>query len=582
MKPVSLFLLAVCLLAVQAEDLAGRTFDFGQIHPALQHAHHGHGMSSQPQGHFNHVLPAHHGSHTGHAHGHAHQGQGQHVHQHQFVHGHQHNHRQSPALNPATVPGASNVSTVPVLMCRVVKVPVNTTLPTSPQKSESSSSGTHHVGSHIATSISHISQVFGRVVNPVVALLQNASVWLNRTAHGDDSAAAHHHQHQSADHHSLVLKKKLQVIGPISRQQKGHASVPTRPSLVTDAPTKPSPAPAVTTTVPKATSRSRLTTAPRFVPAAITTVGVAAPTLGGPVPRAGTFPVWANTITSTIVPASLPADVSSVTHVSTQVPDSTTASVERTLTSTRATLPTVTPTGVAVPATAAPTSLDFRANPFTATTTWTELPASIPADATSTTDVAFEKTQVFHGSTVVTSEGAEPAAFPDSTSTVLTTTLGSPDPRAGLFTVLVTSPEASTPGLPDHEQANITIAAPASTSALATASFEPRAETVITSTPEAPTLPVNADAPSVLFAQTTMAPGMDTTSAQASTVVQAVPLATRAPLAVATAADVTTGPVTLSTTPVPAAVLSTTPSPTSSQVASFTVLGVRSVRPKTR
>ncbi|KAL3254095.1 hypothetical protein MRX96_054384 [Rhipicephalus microplus] len=44
MKPVSLFLLAVYLMLVQAEDFAGRTFGFGQSHSALQHAHHGHGL----------------------------------------------------------------------------------------------------------------------------------------------------------------------------------------------------------------------------------------------------------------------------------------------------------------------------------------------------------------------------------------------------------------------------------------------------------------------------------------------------------------------------------------------------------
>ncbi|KAL1422589.1 hypothetical protein MTO96_021997 [Rhipicephalus appendiculatus] len=234
MKPVSLFLLAVCLLAVQAEDLAGRTFGFGQSHPALQHAHHGHGMSSQAQGHFNHGF---HAGHAHQAHGHAHQGQVSNAHQHQVGHGHQHNHQHSADTNSATVPAASNVNTVPVLMCRVVKVPGNTTAPTTPPKSDSGSSGTDHVGSHIANSISH---VFGSVVNPVVALLQNATVWLNRTAHGDNSAAAHHHQHQSAVPHSLVIQKKLQVIGHLGHKRNGPAAVPTRPAHVTTAPTTPS------------------------------------------------------------------------------------------------------------------------------------------------------------------------------------------------------------------------------------------------------------------------------------------------------------------------------------------------------
>ncbi|XP_037276551.2 uncharacterized protein LOC119169616 [Rhipicephalus microplus] len=558
MKPVSLFLLAVYLLVVQAEDLAGRTFGFGQSHPALQHAHHGHGMSPQTQVHFNHVLPPHHGSDTGHAHGHSHHGHAASGNHHQVVHGHQHNHQQSVQPGAATEPAASNVHTVPVLMCRVVKVPVSTPAPTVPPRSDSSSSGTHGVGSHIAHSISH---VFGTVVNPVVALLKNASVWLNRTTHGDNGAAAHHHNHhhQSAVPHSLVLQKNS-----------------IRPASVTSAPTAPSPAPTVASTVPSATTRSRLTMVPPFAPTVLPTVGAAAPTVRGPVPRVGTFPVPATTVASADFPTSAPANVSSTLPVLIPVTDSSTSTLSTVVSST---LPAAHVTTLAASTTTAPDSLNFRAIPFTPTATSSELPATTPVDATSTAAVSVETTAEFLDPTVVTTQNPQPADvstthFP-STASIETPRRGvTLDPRAGPFTLLVTSPKVPATGLPLQEQSN------AATSPPSTLPVEPRALT--TSTPEATTsLPVSTDAPSLPLAGTILPPTVGTTFVRMSTVVSIDPVANRVP-PVTTTASGTLTPVPLSTAKLPVPLLSTTLGSTTSPLANFTFFGVRSVRPKTR
>ncbi|KAH8026739.1 hypothetical protein HPB51_024238 [Rhipicephalus microplus] len=574
MKPVSLFLLAVYLLVVQAEDSAGRTFGFGQSHPALQHAHHGHGMSPQTQGHFNHVLPPHHGSDAGHAHGHSHHGQATSGHQHQVVHGHQHNHQQPVQPGAATEPAASNVHTVPVLMCRVVKVPVNTPVPTVPPRSDSSSSGTHGVGSHIAHSISH---VFGTVVNPVVALLRNASVWLNRTTHGDNGAAAHHHNHhhQSAVPHSLVLQKKVQVIGQRDNIPNGPASISTRPASVTSAPTTPSPAPAVASTVSSATTLSRLTTVPPFAPTALPTVGAAAPSLRGPVPRDGTFLVTTTTVPSTDVPSSAPANVSSAPPVLFPVTDSSTSTLSTVVSST---LPAAHITTLAA-STTAPDSLNFRAIPFTPTTASSELPATTPADATSTAAISVETTAAFLDPTVVTTQHPQPAEVTTthlpSTASIETPRRGvTLDPRAGPFTLLVTSSKVPATGLALQEQSN------AATSPPSTLPVEPRALT--TSPPEATTsLPVATDAPSLPLPGTTLPPTAGTTFARMSTVVPIDPVTNRVPPVTTTAAG-TLAPVPLSTTKLPVRLLSTTLGSTTSPLAKFTFFGVRSVRPETR
>ncbi|XP_037567905.2 mucin-5AC isoform X1 [Dermacentor silvarum] len=586
MKPVSLFVLAVCLLAVQAQDLASRTFGFVHRHPALLQGHHGYSMSAQAQGHHDHALPAHHGLHTGHvhqAHGHVHQGQVSNAHQHQVGHGHHHNHEPSTATHSASAPIASKVNTVPVLMCRVVNVPVNTMVPAEPSASHSGSSGIQHVGSHIATSISH---VFGRVVNPVVALLQNASVWLNRTAQQDPNATSL--QHSSDVPHTAVIKKKLAIMKKLGHQPMSTASVPADPAVLTDAPTTPSLETAVPSIVAEATTRSRPTTKlSTLAPVVVSTVGAPAPTLGVPAPRADTFPILA----STDMPASVPADVSR-SNVAVQVADTTAAASESTLTSTvtftRATLSTRAPT---VPTTTSTLGhLNLRANSFTVPST--DLPASIPQEVSSTTRLAVDTTTLVSQSTLPSAATlAERTARAtlstiDFTSTVATTapTLGSLDPRADPFTALATSTDESTFGPVHREQASTATVTSPGTKAPTPLFVESNARTLPKSVPKqlgASTSPATVGAVSVRPARFTAAPtSVEITSAPPFAAAPTI-LGTEAPPTATTSEGITIASTTDSAVTLPVVALSATPEPASSQPGKSTVYA-RSVRPKTR
>ncbi|XP_077520066.1 uncharacterized protein LOC144129880 [Amblyomma americanum] len=291
MKPVSVLLLAVCALAVEAQNLTGRTFGFAHSHHDHNHGavHDSHSLNFQAHGH-HHVPPPHnsHGSHANqvHAHNH-HQGHG-HVlpgQQHPSSHGHEHQHHphQPSASSGAVVPVAGNVDMVPVMVCNVVHVPAAHAV--APGPSHSGSLVPNSVLNKIPTSIGNVA---GKVVSPLISLLHNASVWLNRTAHSNHAHNVPHQPHPAASpthvvHEILALKKHP------------HQPVPPR----TVAPTK-APRPAVTATSPTPTAAAatpsiRATTVSVPVQVQTGTVGVPAPALGATVPRF---------LTSTAVPAS--------------------------------------------------------------------------------------------------------------------------------------------------------------------------------------------------------------------------------------------------------------------------------------
>ncbi|XP_070391874.1 mucin-2-like [Dermacentor albipictus] len=583
MKPVSLFLLAFRLVAVQAHGLAPRYFGFVHSHPAQLPGHHGYSMSVQAHGNSHHALPAHPGLHVGHVHqGHGHvvhqvQGPFSNVHQHQVDHAHQH----SATPPSATAPIASNVSTVPVLMCRVVKVPVNTTAPAPPPPHHSGSSSNQHVGSHIAASISH---AFGKVVNPVVALLQNASVWLNRTANQHQSATGiHPHQHTAAVPHS-VIKKKLAVIGKLNHPTASTASVTARPSVPSDATTAPSRKTAVPSAVPEVTTRSRPTTKMLTpAPVLVSTLGAPAPTLGAPHPRANTFPNSPWVTASADLPTSVTEAVSSKSVVTGQVAGATTTASEstlaRTMTSNPTTLFTTTPARSPDPTTPDLGLLNLRADPFTipaATISSVDLPASIPEDVSSTNRVS-----------VATEAALSESTFPATDTTTETTagaTLSIMALTSGLDlkthavgrTALVTSTDVSSFGPAHWEQATSATAASTSTNGPTPLFTESTIRDVPTSVPEKPaasTFPADLGAVSVRLAQFTSAPPSATPP---------ILPANEAPPTVATAEDIAVATATDSAITHPAMALSQTSTPASSPPERSTVIDARSVHPKTR
>nr|XP_050039781.2 mucin-2-like [Dermacentor andersoni] len=578
MTSLSLFLLAVCLIAVQAHDLAAQTFHFGPSYPAQLQGHHGYSMSAQAHGHSSHALPAHHGSHTGHvhqAHGHVvRQGHGQFAdaHLHQVAHGHQHNnHQDSAETHSATAPIASKGS-VPVPMCRV-KVPVHATVPAAPPTSNSGSSGIQHVGNHIANSFSHVS---GKVVNPVVALLQNASVWLNRTAPQDTKAT-------SLQHTSVVppavVNERQSVIIKFAHQPMTTTSVPARPSVVTNATTAPSLETAVPSSVAEVTPLSRPTTKLSTLPPVVVS------TLGAPAPRARAFPVQATTIVSTAMPTSVPAELSSNSNIAVQVARTMAVSestLRSTVTSPRTTLSTRAPTST-VHTTFSQGPLNLRANSFTISST--DLPASIPQEFSSTTRVSVGTSAAVSESTlpatVSTTETTAHAALSATTLTSTdpaTPTIGSLDPRADAFTALVTSTDVPTFGPVHRQQANQTPATSVGTDVPTPLFNESNTWFVPTSAPKysvASTFP--ASAPSARF--TAAASNAGTTSTPPSTPSL---LATRAPLTITTGADINAAPVTPSAITLPVMEHSTTPERASPQPGWSTALEARKVRPKIR
>ncbi|XP_077520065.1 uncharacterized protein LOC144129879 [Amblyomma americanum] len=280
MKPVSVLLLPVCALAVEAQNLTGRTFGFAHSHHDHNHGavHDSHALNFQAHGHHHHVPPAHssHGSHAHQVHGQDHHQSQEQVspgQQHHSSHGHQHHPHQPSASSGAVGPVAGNVDMVPVMVCNVVHVPAAHAV--APGPSHSGSLVPNSVLSKVPTSIGHVA---GKVVSPLVSLLHNASVWLNRTAHSNHAHTVHHQPHPAASpahvvHEILALKK--------------HPHQPVPPRTVATTMT-PRPAAAVTSPTPTAAAATpsiRATTVSVPVQVQTGTVGVPAPALGATAPR---------------------------------------------------------------------------------------------------------------------------------------------------------------------------------------------------------------------------------------------------------------------------------------------------------
>ncbi|CAN7993899.1 unnamed protein product, partial [Ixodes pacificus] len=154
---------------------------------------------------------AHHHDHQAHV---VHDKTNEHIHVHQ--HGHEHNLHSHEVPSPAVVVPSETVKveTVPILIGQIVNFPV---VQTVPQQTVVGSTGDT---SGVVSSLVHTQQqvvgnitagfgsVVTSVVNPVVALLHNASVWLNRTAQNNvplqhhDHAAVHDHVHTAVHGHN--------------------------------------------------------------------------------------------------------------------------------------------------------------------------------------------------------------------------------------------------------------------------------------------------------------------------------------------------------------------------------------------
>ncbi|XP_077558960.1 uncharacterized protein LOC144174248 [Haemaphysalis longicornis] len=272
MKPVPVMLLVAFVVGVQGQDLSPRTFAFFPSGPADQQGHHHHNAhphqhgshATQTQGNHNPVLSAHQ-PHAGHAHQVPANVHPSHVFPvHHNSHEHVHNHRPSPA--------AGNANTVPVLVCRVVHVPA----PPAPSSSGTGSVVPPTVFGNITTTLE---TVVGTVVDPVVSLLHNASVWLNRTAHRRPFHGNHVHPHQhhssvsavDAVHHKVLA---LNVHKNPTHPGSGH-------SQETHAiPTATSPAWSVTTVAAATEASSPAGTTKARAPAQVLTS-----TVGAPAPR---------------------------------------------------------------------------------------------------------------------------------------------------------------------------------------------------------------------------------------------------------------------------------------------------------
>ncbi|XP_077532194.1 uncharacterized protein LOC144144558 [Haemaphysalis longicornis] len=277
MKSLPVMLLVALAVGVQGQNLSPRTFALFPSGLADQQGHHNaHPQQQgshavQAQGHHNPVLSAHQ-SHVGHVNqvsANVHPGHV--VPEHHNGHEHVHNHQPS-----AATPAVGNANTVPVLVCRVVHVPA----PPSPPAPSSTGAGSVVPPAVFGNISSTLETVVGRVVDPVVALLHNASVWLNRTAHRHPVHGNHVHQHHSsvsavdAVHHKVLALKmhKNPTHTGSGHSPVTHATAPGAPdhSVVTTAIT-PSRVPAQALTSTVGAPAPRLFTEPSLSPIPETT-----------------------------------------------------------------------------------------------------------------------------------------------------------------------------------------------------------------------------------------------------------------------------------------------------------------------
>ncbi|XP_070391878.1 mucin-7-like [Dermacentor albipictus] len=300
MHRVSFLVSAVLLLTVEAQDPAARTYG----------SHH-HGHQPHPSSH-----------HPGHSHvsaGHHHQLDPLHPHVLQSLlqgSGHQ--------LYSVPAQAASNANTVPLMVCRIIQVPLARAPPSVVPKADSSSKPPQHVFQNIPSSIGN---VVSRVMNPVVSLLNNA---FNRTSHREHGHNAHHPHNftalnHTADHgqgHSVhhhrnltapkehVVQEKLPTPGKMSPQPPRRCSrITSRPAVATETTATPSSAPVVTSAIPTTELTTRANSSPTVTtPVLKSKLCGYAPTPSVPVPRAYPFTALGPVTTSTDVPAPIPEE----------------------------------------------------------------------------------------------------------------------------------------------------------------------------------------------------------------------------------------------------------------------------------
>ncbi|XP_075743306.1 uncharacterized protein LOC142796474 [Rhipicephalus microplus] len=294
MKSTSSALLIVFVLAVKAQDPDSRTYGY-YSHAGHTHGHHGHGVP-----HHHHHPPSAH--HQGPTHG---------SHQHHGIpptSGTLQSPLQAQQHQPFSVPAqaTTNVRTVPYMVCRIVQLPVGPLISPVPALVPKASSMSPQQVFHSLTA--SIGDVFGRVINPMVSLLNSPSSRLNHTAPGPHNHTAHpphpnhtvlHGQNSALPHHD-PLNFTTPNGGVVQKNPAKEGDVNHDPAFpLSEVPTTTSsPTPAVTTAAfPTTTVR---------VPVLKSNVCDQGPTPGVPAQRAYPSTTPDSTVTWTDNPTAIP------------------------------------------------------------------------------------------------------------------------------------------------------------------------------------------------------------------------------------------------------------------------------------
>ncbi|XP_037507123.2 uncharacterized protein LOC119383169 [Rhipicephalus sanguineus] len=158
------------------------------------------------------------------------------------------------------------------MVCRIIQLPVGLEVKPVPTFVPKGESPSRPQQASIAASIGN---VVGRVIHPVVALLNSPSGWFDHTTPGAHSHIAHHHRphnftvlnhtdHHGQSHNTRPHRNRFNFtappnVGDVRNQLAGHGDVnrhqvcpfsvqTSPPAIVTEATTTPSPTPANPTT----------------------------------------------------------------------------------------------------------------------------------------------------------------------------------------------------------------------------------------------------------------------------------------------------------------------------------------------
>ncbi|XP_077544865.1 uncharacterized protein LOC144158075 [Haemaphysalis longicornis] len=268
LKPVPVMLLVAFAFGVQGQDLSPRTFGFFPSHFADQQGYHN-------------AHPHQHGSNVAQAQGH-----------HTPVPSGQDTPIRFPSTAiPATLflstitnmsinrpsPATGNANTVPELVCRVAHVP-------APSSSGAGSVRPPVFFENLSTSLE---TVLGRVMDPVVALLHNASVWLNRTAHCHPGHSNHAHQHHSHTSSVAAVHQKVMALTMHKNpMHPGFGRSPVAHATATGSPDRFTP---TTVAATQTCGRGRKATTAPITPSRVPAHALAS-TVGAPAPRLFTEP----------------------------------------------------------------------------------------------------------------------------------------------------------------------------------------------------------------------------------------------------------------------------------------------------